>query len=545
MNYAAPLGAPVETRWIARHRLEKVDPAAPRSRVKEPIVYYVDSGAPEPVRERPGRGRGLVEARRSRRPVSSTPTASRSCRPAPTRWTRATTSSSGSTARPAAGPTAAASSIRAPARSSRGTSRSARCGCGRTACSSRAWPARRRPAPERPDDPVAALARPHPPARRARGGAQPRPLAQLRRLHLRPRLGDGLPGAAGGGHARRRPRLLAGLRGRDGGVGPVRHPLRLCQFAAGDGRRAAFLDAMAREAASPRPALPDRRGRPARGCGQPARRALGQRRRSRSTALRHALAVRRIGLARFGEHNIAPGPAAGPAPGGAGAGLLPSPLPARRRASRWWAAWTTPTRCAATASAAAAAGGARSGSARRWTPSWSALEPEALDLPEPVLRAAAAAAGRLRPEPGAVPWLRRARLRSARRGGDRGGHGGPGAAPARARRPPGRLPPPRPAASPGSRTCSTAWSRPPFLRAGAGRPAARRAAPRGAVGGGAADDRAVERSGRRARRPRPGGRRAGGAAPPAEHRWRGVGRGGRAPVLPVPRDRALPGPSGA
>jgi Met-zincin/Domain of unknown function (DUF5117) len=49
-DYAAPLAAPVETRWIARHRLEKVDPAAARSRVKEPIVYYVDSAAPEPVR---------------------------------------------------------------------------------------------------------------------------------------------------------------------------------------------------------------------------------------------------------------------------------------------------------------------------------------------------------------------------------------------------------------------------------------------------------------------------------------------------------------
>ncbi|HEV8578290.1 MAG TPA: zinc-dependent metalloprotease [Thermoanaerobaculia bacterium] len=50
LNYAAPLSEPIETRYLVRHRLEKVDPAAPRSRVKEPIVYYVDSGAPEPVR---------------------------------------------------------------------------------------------------------------------------------------------------------------------------------------------------------------------------------------------------------------------------------------------------------------------------------------------------------------------------------------------------------------------------------------------------------------------------------------------------------------
>ncbi len=49
-DYAAPLAAPIERRWISRHRLEKVDPAAPRSRVRKPIVFYVDSGAPEPVR---------------------------------------------------------------------------------------------------------------------------------------------------------------------------------------------------------------------------------------------------------------------------------------------------------------------------------------------------------------------------------------------------------------------------------------------------------------------------------------------------------------
>lgn len=50
LDYAAPLAAPVERRLIVRHRLEKVDPKAARSRVKKPIVYYVDPGAPEPVR---------------------------------------------------------------------------------------------------------------------------------------------------------------------------------------------------------------------------------------------------------------------------------------------------------------------------------------------------------------------------------------------------------------------------------------------------------------------------------------------------------------
>lgn len=50
LDYAAPLTEPIEKRWIERHRLEKIDSAAPRSKVKEPIVYYVDPGAPEPVR---------------------------------------------------------------------------------------------------------------------------------------------------------------------------------------------------------------------------------------------------------------------------------------------------------------------------------------------------------------------------------------------------------------------------------------------------------------------------------------------------------------
>ena len=49
-NYAAPIAEPVDVRYIARHRLEKVDPDAPRSRVKKPLVYYIDNGAPEPIR---------------------------------------------------------------------------------------------------------------------------------------------------------------------------------------------------------------------------------------------------------------------------------------------------------------------------------------------------------------------------------------------------------------------------------------------------------------------------------------------------------------
>ncbi len=49
-DYAADLDEPLIRRWIARHRLEKTNPSAPTSSVQEPIVYYIDRGAPEPVR---------------------------------------------------------------------------------------------------------------------------------------------------------------------------------------------------------------------------------------------------------------------------------------------------------------------------------------------------------------------------------------------------------------------------------------------------------------------------------------------------------------
>jgi hypothetical protein len=49
-NYAAPLDAPIVYRLARRFRLEKTDPGAARSRVKKPIVFYVDRAAPEPIR---------------------------------------------------------------------------------------------------------------------------------------------------------------------------------------------------------------------------------------------------------------------------------------------------------------------------------------------------------------------------------------------------------------------------------------------------------------------------------------------------------------
>ncbi len=49
-DYTAPLGEPMTTQVIRRHRLEKVDPSAALSDPVEPIVYYLDAGVPEPMR---------------------------------------------------------------------------------------------------------------------------------------------------------------------------------------------------------------------------------------------------------------------------------------------------------------------------------------------------------------------------------------------------------------------------------------------------------------------------------------------------------------
>lgn len=50
VDFSAPLGAPVVHDMANRYRLEKVDPAAPRSRVKKPIIFYLDRNTPEPIR---------------------------------------------------------------------------------------------------------------------------------------------------------------------------------------------------------------------------------------------------------------------------------------------------------------------------------------------------------------------------------------------------------------------------------------------------------------------------------------------------------------
>lgn len=50
VDFAQPLGAPIVYELANRFRLERLDPNAPRSRVRRPIIFYIDTAAPEPIR---------------------------------------------------------------------------------------------------------------------------------------------------------------------------------------------------------------------------------------------------------------------------------------------------------------------------------------------------------------------------------------------------------------------------------------------------------------------------------------------------------------
>jgi len=50
MDYATPISEPIEKHLTVRHRLEKKDPSAALSEPVTPIIYYLDRGAPEPIR---------------------------------------------------------------------------------------------------------------------------------------------------------------------------------------------------------------------------------------------------------------------------------------------------------------------------------------------------------------------------------------------------------------------------------------------------------------------------------------------------------------
>lgn len=50
VEYGTPLGGDVVRDFANRFRLDKIDPAAARSKVRKPIIFYVDRNAPEPIR---------------------------------------------------------------------------------------------------------------------------------------------------------------------------------------------------------------------------------------------------------------------------------------------------------------------------------------------------------------------------------------------------------------------------------------------------------------------------------------------------------------
>jgi len=50
MDFAAPIDQPLTKKFIRRHRLQKKNPNARISDPVEPIIYYIDRGAPEPIR---------------------------------------------------------------------------------------------------------------------------------------------------------------------------------------------------------------------------------------------------------------------------------------------------------------------------------------------------------------------------------------------------------------------------------------------------------------------------------------------------------------
>lgn len=49
-DYAQPIQGQMQQQWAARHRLERINPRDPASPIKNPLVYYIDRGIPEPLR---------------------------------------------------------------------------------------------------------------------------------------------------------------------------------------------------------------------------------------------------------------------------------------------------------------------------------------------------------------------------------------------------------------------------------------------------------------------------------------------------------------
>ncbi len=49
-DYSTPVYERIDKYFVARHRLQKKDPAAAKSEAVKPLIYYLDNGTPEPIR---------------------------------------------------------------------------------------------------------------------------------------------------------------------------------------------------------------------------------------------------------------------------------------------------------------------------------------------------------------------------------------------------------------------------------------------------------------------------------------------------------------
>ena len=189
-DYAQPIQEPLTMRWTSRHRLERVNPNDPNSPIKEPIRYYVDRGIPEPIRTATLEGVNWWEQAFDRAGLEGRIQG------------RAAARRRGSDGR-AVQRGAVGEPQRARMVGRRGAHRSAdrrdhqRHGAPRfTSRAHRLQPVRRADGRGRVGGRHGVRAGARAPGERARSRAHTRPLAQLHRLDVRARLGDGLSAAA-------------------------------------------------------------------------------------------------------------------------------------------------------------------------------------------------------------------------------------------------------------------------------------------------------------------------------------------------------------
>ena len=303
-DYASPFTGPIEKQWIARHRLMKKDPTPRSPSRSKPIVYYVDAGAPEPIRSALIEGASwwsqAFEAAGFRNafqvkvlPPDADPM---DVRYNMINWVHR------SHARLVVRRRGHRSAHRRDHQGQR-RARIAAHPAGRDD-RARADPAVRRAARRgavaaRSDDvAVDDGAGAHPPARRARSRAHPRPRSQHGRVELRPRLGDGLSVAVREDH-QRQARSLGRVREGHRRVRQVRDPLRVRAVRAGANEDAELEPHRARGAAlhqGSRRASGQRRASARRRCGT--RRAI----RSTCCGTRSKCAASRS--SQFGLRNI-------------------------------------------------------------------------------------------------------------------------------------------------------------------------------------------------------------------------------------------------